>query len=362
MVGSADHRAMSIEGRASELLPPQVQEAFTPEVTYLSTAAYGLLPTVVVDAAATAERERAVGEFDIVAVDDSIAACRTMFADLAGFESSQVAIGSQVSQLIGLVAGSLPQGTTVLVPEVEFTSVLWPFLERQDSLEVRTVPLPGLASAVRPDVDVVAASVVQSADGAVLDVTGVVGAARANGARVLLDATQAAGWFPLQNTGADWLVAAGYKWLVGPRGTAFLACNDDAAASLRPQAAGWYAGYNPWETCYGGPLRLADDARRFDVAPVWPAWLGQEKALELIQSVGVDAIYRHNITLANRFRSGVGLAEGESAIVSVEAAPETVDRLQAAKIVGSMRNGRLRLAFHLYNTPADVDRALEVLA
>jgi selenocysteine lyase/cysteine desulfurase len=352
---------MMVDDR-SALLPEQVRDAFSPAVTYLNTASCGLLPTEVADAVGTAQRERVTGEFDIVAVDDSIAACRRSFAALTGFDASQVAIGSNVSQMIGLVAKSLPHGSVVVVPDIDFTSVLWPFLVRDGrGLQVRTVPLADLAAAVTADVDVVAASVVQSADGAVLDVAGVVSAARAGGARVLLDATQAAGWFPLEHTGADWVVSAGYKWLLAPKGTVLMACSDEAGALLDPLAAGWYAGYDPWETCYGGPLRLAADARRFDVSPVWAAWPGLEKALELLDSVGVEAIYRHNVALANRLRAGLGLPEGDSAIVSVEVAPEMVDRLRSAGVVGSMRNGRLRLACHLYNTPADVDLALDLL-
>lgn len=353
---------MLVDDHSTELLPSHVRDAFAPTVTYLNAATYGLMPTAVAEAVSTAERQRTAGEFDVPSVDDAVAACRRSFGQLTGFDASQVAIGSQVSQFIGLVANSLPAGSTVVVPEVEFTSVLWPFLAREGrGLRVRTVPLADLADAVRPGVDLVAASVVQSADGAVLDVPAVVAAARAGGARVLLDATQAAGWFPLRDTGADWVISGGYKWLLGPKGTVFMACSEAGAALLQPVAAGWYAGYNPWETCYGGPLRLAEDARRFDVAPVWQAWRGQEKALELILSVGVDAIHRHNVALANRLRAGVGLAEGNSAIVALDVAPESVDRLRAAKVIGSQRNGRLRLAFHLYNTSADVDLALELL-
>jgi hypothetical protein len=36
---------------------------------------------------------------------------------------------------------------------------------------------------------------------------------------------------------------------------------------LTPHYAGWYAGDDPWSSVYGGPLRLASDARRFDVSP-----------------------------------------------------------------------------------------------
>ncbi|MBF6131500.1 aminotransferase class V-fold PLP-dependent enzyme [Nocardia otitidiscaviarum] len=344
----------------SALLPPSVREAFAPAVTYLNAASYGLMPITAVDAAGAAERERMRGEFDIPAVDAVAASCRASFARLTGMRADQVALGSQVSQLVGLVAASLPAGAHVLVPEGEFTSVLWPFLARPE-LQVRTAALADLPEAVRPEDDLVAAAAVQSADGAVLDLPATVAAARTHGARTLFDLSQAAGWYPVHDTGADWVVSVGYKWLLGAKGTAYLAGTDEALNTLRPLAAGWYSGFDPWQTCYDGPLRQAEDARRFDVSPVWPAVLAQRPAFDLIEAVGIEAIHRHDVTLANRLRAGLGLPEGDSAVVSLAVTPDTLERLRAAKVVGSRRAGRLRLACHLYNTEDDVDRALNVL-
>ncbi|WP_405490039.1 aminotransferase class V-fold PLP-dependent enzyme [Nocardia sp. NBC_00511] len=338
-----------------------VRDEFAPAVTYLNTAAYGLLPKSTLTAVIEAETQRAHGEFDIPGVDAIVDECRAAFGRLTGFDARQVAVGAQVSQLVGLVAQSLPPGAHVVVPEHEFNSVLWPFLVRTD-LNVRVVPLAELPAALRPGDDLVAASVVQSADGGILDVAATVAAARAQGARALFDVSQAAGWFPVHDTGADWIVGAGYKWLLGPKGTAFLAGTPAALETVTPVAAGWYAGFNPWETCYDGPLRLAADARRFDLGPVWPAWIGQRHSLALIEAAGVESIHRHDLALADRLRKGLGLPEGNSAIISVEATESTLERLRAARVIGSVRAGRLRLSCHLYTTEDDVDRALDVLA
>ncbi|GAB0103698.1 aminotransferase class V-fold PLP-dependent enzyme [Nocardia sp. JMUB6875] len=337
-----------------------VRDEFAPTTVYLNAASTGLLPRSALAAVVAAEEQRMHGEFDIPGVDSVIDDCRAAFGRLTGFAASQVAVGSQVSQMVGLVAQSLRPGANVLVPEHEFNSVLWPFLVRPD-LNVRVVPLAEIPTAIRPGDDVVAAAVVQSADGAVLDIAATVAAARAHGARVLFDVSQAAGWLPLHDTGADWIIGAGYKWLCAPKGTVFLAGTPAALDTLTPTAAGWYAGYNPWETCYDGPLRLAEDARRFDVGPVWPAWIGQRRSLELIERIGVETIHRHDVALADRLRKGLGLPEGNSAVVSIEVSERTLERVRAARVVGAVRAGRLRLACHLYNTEEDVDRALDVL-
>jgi hypothetical protein len=66
--------------------------------------------------------------------------------------------------------------------------------------------------------------------------------------------------------------------------------------------------------------------------------------------------------LANRFRAGVGLEPGESAIVSVATDSSVAERLSSASVIGSVRAGRLRLAFHVNNTEADADRAAAAVA
>jgi selenocysteine lyase/cysteine desulfurase len=351
----------------------EVRTLFAPTTTYLNTATYGLAPIAVADAVIEAERARLEGRFDPLAVDEAIDGSRHRFGQLVGVTADRVAIGGQVSQLVGLVAASLAPGTTVLAPAGDFTSVLWPFLAREaDGVRVRLVPLERLVETLEtsngsddPDgrVDLVAASIVQSADGRVLDPAAVTAAAHRHGARVLLDATQAAGWLPLDGIGdADWVVAGGYKWLLAPRGTAFLAGTPEGLDRLRPLAAGWYAGDDPWSSCYGGPLRLAPDARRFDVSPAWASWLGQRVALDLLADVGVHTIHAHDLALANRVRAGLGLPPGDSAIVSLDVPEGTADRLAAAGVVASVRAGRLRLSCHLHNEETDVDRALDVLA
>ena len=89
-----------------------------------------------------------------------------------------------------------------------------------------------------------------------------------------------------------------------------------------PLAAGWDAGEHPWDTCYGIPLRLASDARRFDVSPAWLSWHAAAATLELFEAVWLGRIHEHNLALANRLRTGVGLEPGDSAIVSLDAADD----------------------------------------
>ncbi|MBO2454692.1 aminotransferase class V-fold PLP-dependent enzyme [Actinomadura barringtoniae] len=337
------------------------QREFAPGVVFLNTASYGLAPRAGHEAMLASERDRAAGRLTTAMGDEAVARCRAAYAALIGVPPQRVAIGPQVAYFVGLVAASLPSGASVLVAEEDFTSVLFPFLARPD-LTVRAVPLDKIAGAVDSAVDLVAVSAVQSADGRVAAMEDLIGAARAHGARIMLDATQAAGWLPLPADRVDLMVTGGYKWLLGPRGTAFLSGTEEALASLPAMAASWYSGADVWDSLYGPPLRLATNGRRLDLSPAWQSWLGHAPALELLQQVGVQAVHEHDLALANRFRAGLELPPGDSAIVSLPVPDGTAELLAEAGVVAAVRDGRLRCSFHLSNTAADVDRALELLA
>jgi selenocysteine lyase/cysteine desulfurase len=265
---------------------------------------------------------------------------------------ADVAVGATVSGLLGLVAASLPEGARIVAPEGDFTSLLWPFAVRGG---LRTVPLADLADAAA-DADVVAFSAVQSASGAVADLD----ALAATDALTIVDATQAAGWLPIDASRFDVVAAGAYKWLLSPRGTAFMAVRRERLGDIAPWSASWFGGEDVHGSYYGLPLRLAADARRLDTSPAWFSWVGCAPALELVEEVGVEAIHAHDVGLANRFRAGLGLAPSDSAIVSADV-PDARERLEAAGIVAAARAGRMRASWHLYNTEADVDRVLDVL-
>jgi selenocysteine lyase/cysteine desulfurase len=268
-----------------------------------------------------------------------------------------------VSTLLAPVAASLRPGTRVLVAEGDFTSLLWPFAVQQArGVRLRVVEHGDLIDAIDATTDVVAVSAVQSATGTPVDLDRLAGAADAHGARVVLDATQAAGWAELDAGRFSHVVVSAYKWLLCPRGVAFLTVRDaDVDPDLLAHGAGWYAGEDPWATCYGTELRLAADARRFDASPAWALWGAAAESLEAIAAVGVAPIAAHDLALAARLRDAAGLPPMTSPIVRVER-PNVAARLAQAGIAAAVRGGASRLAVHLYTTGDDIDRALAALA
>jgi selenocysteine lyase/cysteine desulfurase len=143
-----------------------------------------------------------------------------------------VATGAAVSQLLAPIAAALPDGAEVLIPDIEFTSGVYPFAVHADrGVRVRTAPLDTLAEAVDESTTLVSFSAAQSATGEVADIPAITRRAREVGALIVLDGTQAAGWLPLNAAEVDFLAVAAYKWLCAPRGTAFLTMPSQATAS-----------------------------------------------------------------------------------------------------------------------------------
>ena len=346
----------------SPLSIAEAQALWEPTGTYVNTASYGLPPRPAWEALQEALEDWRCGRTSWEHWGIPGEEARATFARIVQVETEAVAIGANVSGLIGLIAASVPDGTRVLAPDVEFTSLLFPFLvQAHRAVSVRLVPAAELPNEIGPDVDVVAFSAVQMATGEVADLDAIAKASAEHRAITVVDATQAIGWLPVDASRFDVVVAAGYKWLMTPRGTAYMAIRQSRLSTVVPHAAGWYAGEDPHATYFGAPLRLAESARRLDTSPAWYMWVAAAPALETIERIGVDAIYAHDVGLANRFRAGLGLPSGNSAVVFYDT-PEAAERLERAGIRAAVRGGRLRTSWHVYNTEADVDATLDALA
>ncbi|WP_217144725.1 aminotransferase class V-fold PLP-dependent enzyme [Streptomyces sp. AC627_RSS907] len=340
-----------------------VRAEFAPKNTYLNTAATGLLPARTLVAMRDAAASAAAGQPSDMFAD--VEACRSAFARLVGVPATRVAAGASVATFSGLVAAALPEGAEVLTAEADFSSLVNPLYTRGD-LKVRSVPLERIAESVGPRTALVAVSTVQSADGRIADLAALRDAARTHGARTLVDASQSSGWLPLAADEFDYVVAVAYKWMLCPRGVAFLVVPADLGG-LTPLFAGWASGERPWDSCYGPVEELAHSARRFDESPALFSYTGARHSLALIEELGVDAVHAHDTALADRFREGLASLGHEpvpapgSAIVSVPGLGHRQDELGRAGVQVSDRAGNLRAAFHAYNTAADVDRLLDVL-
>jgi selenocysteine lyase/cysteine desulfurase len=327
---------------------------------FLDTPTYGLPPRFTAEALRECLRSWEEGRMQIRAFDEPLRASRAAYASLVGGDERRVAMGTSVSSLVGLVAASIPDGSRVATLRGEFTSVTFPFAAQAGrGVAVTELPPSRLVDSAA-DFDVVAASLVQSADGAVLDVETLRTNVAQSGTITVLDVSQALGWKNVTLPWVDVVIAASYKWLLGPRGVAWMSLSERMFDLLVPHTANPYAADDMWSSLYGLPMRLADEARRFDSSPAWFSVLGSALSLTWLASLDRAAVEAHTLRLANRLRGELQLPESDSAIVSFPAG-QASDALEKAGIRASLRAGATRVGFHLYNTDSDLDRLLEAL-
>lgn len=344
-------------------------DEWEPVPGYLDAATMGLPPRIVSAAMAEHLEKWRTATCSAAEFDEDVHRARTAFARLVGVTPYDVAIGAQVSGLVGLVAASVPDGARVLLPAGEFASVSFPFLAHRDrGLDIVQVPMEELAEHVDESVHTVAFALAQSSDGRLVDADAVVEAARRSGTRTLADLTQAAGWLPVEAGRFDVTVTGTYKWLCSPRGSAFLTATPDAKEQLRPLHPGWYAAADIWGSIYADDFVPADDVRRFDLSPAWPVWVGTAPAIELFAGLHRDDpevaadVAGHGARLADLVRKALDLEPAGRPVISL---PDDGGRVKSAleaagcKVAG--RGSGVRLGFHLWNSEDDVDRVVEAL-
>lgn len=345
-----------------------VREAFGAEFAcadgFLNSPTYGLPPQFLVDALHNGIAAWQAGTMEPPSFDEPVRTGRAAYAALTGVPVDSVAMGGTVSAVLGLVAAAIPDGSRVATLTGEFTSATFPFAAQADRGVTVTEFGPDELVSVAADFDVVTASLVQSADGATLDTDTLRETVVGADTWTVLDLTQTLGWKRADLAWADVTTAAVYKWLLAPRGTAWMSLSDRVSRAVTPHAANWYAGAQPWQSIYGLPLRLAHDARRFDTSPAWFSVLGCGLTLPWLAGLDRVAVERHTVGLANQLRAELRLPEQDSAIVSIpiENADAVEQTLRRAGIRAAVRAGAVRVGFHLYNTENDVDRLLDVLA
>jgi len=331
---------------------------------YLAAATNGLPPRRTVEALRADLAAWAAGQRDATDYDGVVTRSRALYAGIVGVPADRVAIGAQTSALVSLVAAAVPRGAEVLVADGDFSSVHFPFVERaaRGEIRLRSAPLASLAEEVGDATWLVAFSLVQSATGAVADEAAILAAAFRHGTRTLADLTQAAGVLPVDAARYDVTVCHAYKWLCAPRGAAFLTVATGMQPLLRPAQAGWYAGEDVWGSVYGPEMRLASDARRFDVSPAWEAWAGAEASLGLFAALDAAELWRHASGLGDALCDALGVPRQGQAIVTLpDPEGEALRALGAAGLRASGRAGRVRLSFHLWNDEEDVAAAAAAL-
>ena len=312
---------------------------------------------------------------------------RDALATLLGAGRDEVALVGSASEGINIIAHALPwqPGDRVVITDLEFPSNVYPWLHLSRlGVEIRVaahedgvVPAERIVELIDERTRLVSLSHVTFASGYRQDVARVAPACRSAGARLLVDATQSAGWLPLDvcALGADFVVCAGFKWLLSPHGTGALYCRRELLAETTPRYASWLSVREPFDFRRPRAAELAADARRFMLTPnlAISAFIGMLTSLRLLLEVGVERVHDHVMELGGLLRASArdlglttwadGPPETQSPIVNVRVpdARAMVEALRAQDVIAVERLGGVRLSPHLYNTAAEIRRAMEAL-
>ena len=366
------------------------------DVAYLNCAYMSPLLRRVVDAGQRAVARKA-HPWDITPADffSEVAQARRRFAELLGGGTGEddIAIVPAVSYGMAVACANLPlrRGQTVLLLDEEFPSVILPWRERARAAGATAVLLPRPADddwtrvileAIDQRTAVAALPALHWTDGALIDLPRVVTRLREVGAALVVDATQSLGAMPFPMTAVrpDFLVAASYKWLLGPYSLGFLYVAPQHQNG-RPVEYNWITQVGSQDftalTDYSREMQLQPGSRRFDVGEtsnfaLMPMAIA---ALDQLLEWGVPRIAETIAALTGRLVSRAA----EIGLVAVPAAlraPHYVGlrfpggvpsdlprRLAAERVYASVRSrGALRVTPHVYNTEADVDRLVGAIA
>lgn len=314
---------------------------------------------------------------------------RELFAQVVNASANDIAIVPAASYGIATAARNVPleRGQTIVLLEDQFPSNVYTWRERakETGAHIATVRRPSngdwteaTASQITEQTAVVALPNCHWTDGGLLDLSAISNVCRRMGAAIVLDITQSAGAMPfdVQQVQPDFLVAAGYKWLLGPYSLGFLYV-----------AAKWQQGEPLEQNClaregsedFAGLVNYRDEfqpgARRFDMGeranfqllPMAVAalrqildWRIEEIALTLAHMTATIAERAHALGLTS---VPTPLRAGHFLGLRFPARPPAglLEKLTAEKIFVSIRGDSLRVTPHLYNTDADVDRLFNVL-
>ncbi len=316
-------------------------------------------------------------------------ALRAEFARLVEADAEGVALVPSVSYGMAVVAANVEVGAgqRVVVLAEEFPSNLYPWRELvgRTGATLHTVPRPedgdwtrAVLEALDERTKLVAVPHCHWTDGTWMDLEKVGARAREVGAVLAVDATQSLGALPLsvERVRPDYLVAAGYKWLMGPYSQGYLYMAPRHREG-RPLEQNWIARQRSED--FARLIDYRDEyqpgARRFDVGErsnflLVPMALA---ALRQLHTWGVESIQETLRELTRLVAKGareLGLevpAETNRAghLIGLRRrggySPEAAARLAAQRIYVSFRGENLRVSPHLYNTAADVDRLLKAL-
>jgi selenocysteine lyase/cysteine desulfurase len=365
------------------------------DATYLNLAGQSPMPKVAVRAVQAAiELKKFPHRIPDTAFFDVPNRLRACLAKLIGAQPEDIALTSGASTGMSAIAYGLKwqPGDEILTAIREFPLQYstWKPMEEREGVKLnivsprdRFLTADDVISALTPKTRLVSISLVRFDNGVLIDAARIAAACHAQGALLLLDASQGCGAVPIDVAamGVDFLVSAGYKFLLGPFGTGFFWAKPEHVANMRPGPFYWMAGKgvdsNFAAMDFANPAP-APSGRRWDVAETANYFnhAALDASVEFVLQAGPDTVREHNHNLIELLYSRLPkdrcvptspldpAQRGPYACFAARAPEKTAalyDRLRKENIIVSLREGNIRVSPYLYNTERDIDRLISVI-
>ena len=355
--------------------------------TYLNMSSVGPMPTVVHNAAVAYANDQQVAPAHRYSQSMDIKEqARLKFANLFGATRDEVALLFSTSDAENIVTNALDlqPGDNVVIDELHFitTFVLYRRLEKTKGIELRIVPHTNGRSRhedfeARTDARTRLISVawVSNRNGYRHRLSELADLAHRHGGLLFADGIQSLGTFPtnLHDTGADFVCANSYKYLLSGWGAAPFYVREEHLTRIRPDRFGHN---HVSKTLPDFHFELKQTAEQYEYAGLVYGTVTQlNAALGYISQVGLNRIETHTIALAQNLRDGVAAlgykmftpADNPSCIMSFMHGRDTshIRRvLNEEKISVTLReNGtQLRASVGMFNNQDDINHLLRVLA
>ena len=360
-----------------ELLP------VTGRYVYLNHASNGPLAIPVVAAMnGYGERFSLHGEVPYPEAEAVVEDCREMAARLMGVRAGEIAFVKNTSAGAIIAIGSIDWhvGDNMVLMRDAFPTNSYPFQYLLPQVEKRYVTSAELAKGsdcifrlVDRHTRAIAVDWVHFLNGVRVDIDAIATFCRTRAIHVLVDAMQGLGAVDLKfgHLGIDFVYAGGNKWLLGPQGCGILYVNSEILPELKPANLGWlsaqWEGFNDIYT----PKPLKPGASRFEEGTKnYFGIYGLRESLRILLDAGLSEV-------ANRVSAHVQLLHRRLREKGFETLTPTdtlrhagvIDayrpgadmaalfaRLEEQRFVCSLRENRLRIAPHFYNTEDEIER------
>lgn len=323
--------------------------------------------------------DKSLGSPGRASQDAAITRARDGLARLWGVGTGDIGFVSNVAEGMSIVADSLDwkPGDNMVIDRVEYPSVVGPVaMRRSPPVELRIAQGDApdrLAACVDARTRIIGVSCVSYLTGERFDLAALRKLADSVGALLVVDYTQASGWFPVEASVADFAFSACYKWMLGITGVAVAYWNRSRQPGWIPASAGWHsfaAGTREYEPMPG----LRDDAMRFTRGnPAHASVYVLGEALDFLAAYPARDIQAHVQALTCALMDRLSDLQiplmtprdpsrhGASVCVASPRAQAIVDALADHGVWAWNGHGRIRFSFHGYNDHADVDRIVAAM-